>query len=141
MQRIKPDVDIILDVLQAVLLAKPGTPFVESLLLQYQERGGLSKKQLQGLHSKASKISTIPASKLATLEAIIKKKYTKERSALPATVPLYEKDENTGQMIASILAKYPQHKRVLFFQSKYANNEPLSAAEKTELAKFSKLLK
>jgi hypothetical protein len=141
MQRIKPDVDIILDVLQAVLLAKPGTPFVESLLLQYQERGGLSKKQLQGLYSKASKISTIPASKLATLEAIIKKKHTKEKSALPATVPLYEKDENTGQMIASILAKYPQHKRVVFFRSKYENNEPLSAAEKTELAKFSRLLK
>lgn len=139
MQRLKPDVDIVLDVLKAVLEAQPLSSFTQSLLFQYQERGGLSKKQLEGLYNKALKVTSIPPNKLATLEAIIKRKKTKERSPLPAMTPLYEKDESTGQMISAILAKYPQHKRVLFFKTKYENNEPFSAAELTELKKFSKL--
>ncbi len=43
MQRIRPDVDIVLDLLKAVLEAQPASSFVQSLLIQYQERGGLSK--------------------------------------------------------------------------------------------------
>lgn len=141
MQRLKPDVDIVLDVLKAVLEAQPLSSFTQSLLRQYQERGGLSKKQLEGLYSKATKVKTVPSGKLATLEAIILRKHTKHKSELPATTPLYEKDEETGKMIEAILAKYPQHKRVLFFKSKYDNNEIFLAGEKTELQKFSKLLK
>ena len=140
MQRLKPDVDVVLDILKAVLEAQPLSSFTQSLLHQYQERGGLSKKQLQGLYSKAQKVKTIPPPKLATLEAIILQKHTKEKSALPATVPFYEKDENTGKMIKAILEKYPQHKRVLFLKSKYDNNEPLSVVEMDELQKFSRLL-
>jgi hypothetical protein len=140
MQRIRPDVDIILDILQAVTEAQPHSSFAQSLLHQYQERGGLSKKQLQGLYSKAQKIKTITPNKLATLEAIILKKPTKERSELPASTPLYQKDEHTGKMIRELLDKYPQHKRVLFLRSKFDNNEPLSPAEMTELEKFRKLL-
>lgn len=140
MQRIRPDVDIILDILQAVTAAQPHSSFANSLLLQYQERGGLSKKQLQGLHSKAQKIKTVSPNKLATLEAIILKKPTKERSELPASSPLYQKDENTGKMIQELLEKYPRHKRVLFLRSKFDNNEPLNPAELTELEKFRKLL-
>jgi hypothetical protein len=71
MQRLKPDVDIVLDILKAVLEAQPLSSFTQSLLHQYQERGGLSKKQLQGLYGKAEKVKSIPAGKLATLEAII----------------------------------------------------------------------
>jgi hypothetical protein len=78
---------------------------------------------------------------MATLEAIILRKPLKTRSALPAPAPLYEKDEAAGNMIRSILEKFPAHKRVLFFQSKYNNNEPLSAADITELQKFAKLRK
>ncbi len=141
MRRIKPDVDIIKDILEAVLLAQPHSSFTSSLLLQYRERGGLSKKQLQGLSGKAGKIKTIPANKLATLEAIILKMHEKNKSALPETVPLYEKDETTGKMIETILVKYPLHKRVLFFKAKYDNDEVFSPAELTELEKFSKLLK
>lgn len=139
MQRINPDIDIIKDVLEAALAAQPSSSFIKSLLHQYIERGGLSKKQLEGLHSKACKIKTIPANKLATLEAIILKRPTRQKSELPATAPLYHKDEKTGELIAVILTKYPQHKRVLFLQSKYENNETLSAAEISELQKFSKL--
>jgi hypothetical protein len=57
------------------------------------------------------------------------------------TKPLYEKDENTGKLIRAILEKYPQHKRVLFFQSKYQNNEPLTNSELADLKNFSRLLK
>ncbi|HEV7782624.1 MAG TPA: hypothetical protein VGO58_15220 [Chitinophagaceae bacterium] len=141
MRRIRPDVDIILDILKAVTVAQPLSSFAQSLLQQYQERGGLSKKQLEGLYGKALKVNTIPENKLATLEAIILRKSAKHRSELPAAAPLYTKDEETGKMISGILDKYPQHKRVLFFKSRYDNNELLSASEKTELLKFSKLLK
>jgi hypothetical protein len=140
MQRIRPDVDIVLDLLKAVLEAQPASSFVQSLLIQYQERGGLSKKQLQGLYSKAAKIQSIPAGKLATLEAILLKRPNRYKSALPAAEPLYKKDEATGQMLESILEKYPQHKRVLFFKSKYDGNEVLTVAEMAELQKFNKLL-
>lgn len=141
MQRLKPDVDIVLDILKAVLEAQPLSSFTQSLLRQYEERGGLSKKQLQGLYGKASKITSIPPGKLATLEAIILKRPTREKSALPAPEPLYKKDEATGKMIDIILAKYPAHKRVLFLKVKYDNNELLSPADLTELQKFSKLVK
>lgn len=140
MQRINPEIDIIKDVLEAVLAAQPSSSFVKSLLHQYIERGGLSKKQLEGLHSKAAKIKTIPINKLATLEAIILKRATRQKSELPVNTPLYTKDEKTGELINSILVKYPEHKRVLFLKIKYDNNELLSAAEISELQKFSKLL-
>ena len=140
MNRLKPDVDIVLDILKAVVEAQPMSAFAQSILQQYQERGGLSKKQLEGLYSKASKIQRIPPGKLATLEAIILKRPTRYKSELPAAEPLYKKDEMTGKLIEAVLAKYPQHKRVLFFRSKYDNNEVLSSSELTELQKFNKLL-
>jgi hypothetical protein len=140
MRRIRPDVDIVLDILQAVAEANPDNTFSKSILQQYQERGGLSKKQLQGLYGKAQKVKSIPANKLATLEAIILKKPLKEKSVLPQAAPLYLKDEADGKLIAAILEKYPEHKRVLFLQSKYNNNEELTATEKAELVRFSKLL-
>lgn len=140
MQRIKPGVDIILDVLNAVKAAKP-SPFIESLLFQYHERGGLSRKQLEGLYGKASKLESISPAKLATLEAIIKKKPTRFKSTMPDAQPLYVKDESVGQTIKAILDKNPLHKRVLFLRTKYEHNEPLSATELAELQKFNKLLR
>ncbi|HRP55346.1 hypothetical protein [Agriterribacter sp.] len=140
MNRIKPDVDIVSDLLRAVLAAKPESSFIQSLLYQYQERGGLSKKQLEGLYHKARKISTIPENKIITLEAIIKKKPTRYKSAPPQPSPLYTKDENAGLMLNAVLTKYPHHKRVLFLKAKYDNNEPLSGVELSELQKFNKML-
>lgn len=140
MARINPDVDVVLDILKTIATEQPDSTFIQSLLHQYQERGGLSKKQLQGLYGKASKSKSIAPGRLATLEAIILKKHTRFRSPLPPPTPLYEKDESTGQMINMILEKYPQHKRVLFFRSKFENNEPLTAIEISELQKFNRLL-
>lgn len=141
LQRKKPDVDIVSDILKAVMEARPDNAFVKSLAFQYEERGGLSKKQLEGLYHKAAKIDTIAESKLTTLEAIIKKKPTRFKSPAPAATPLYTKDEAAGKMIGDILAKYPQHKTVLFLKAKYDNNETLSVAEIADLQRFSKLLK
>ena len=139
MNRKKVDVDVIKDVLAAAREAYPESTFVQSLSVQYEERGGLSKKQLEGLFKKAQKIKGLAANKLATLEAEILKKPTRYKSKLPENKPLYSKEEKTGEMIDGILAKFPQHKRVLFFKAKYDNNEPLSPAEILELEKFSKL--
>lgn len=141
MFRKKPDVDVIKDVLQAALVAYPASVFIQSLSRQYEERGGLSKKQLQGLFQKASKVKSIPTNKLATLEAEILKRPNRYKSELPPPEPLYTKDETAGKMIEGILSKYPQHKRVLFFKIKYDNNEPLSVTDLTELEKFHKLLR
>jgi hypothetical protein len=141
MQRKKPDVDVIKDILEAARMAFPASGFVQSLSLQYEERGGLSKKQLQGLYDKVSKVNTMPPGKLATLEAVILKKPTRYKSQLPEPTPLFTKNETAGQLICDILSKYPQHKRVLYFKTKYDNNEVLSPADMTELEKFHKLLK
>lgn len=137
----KPEIDIVNEVLEDCIVAYPISSFVISLYKQYIQRGSLSKKQLQGLHGKASKIQNIAPAKLATLEALIKKMPTRFKSEAPAPTPLYEKDENSGQIIEAILAKYPQHKRVLFFKAKYDNNEMLSPQEISELKKFLQLLK
>ena len=134
------NVDVVSDILSAALKAYPDSEFVQSLSHQYLVRGSLSKRQLEGLFKKAERIKSLPPNKLATLEAIILKRPKKYKSALPATEPLYKKDEGTGRLIEDILTKYPQHKRVLFFQLKYKNNEPLTAAETAELEKFHKLL-
>lgn len=135
-----PGVDIINEVLEDCIMAYPVSSFVISLYQQYQQRGSLSKKQLQGLYSKASGIEGIQQNKLATLEAVIKKMPTRYKSELPVPKPLFEKDEEQGQLMEIILNKYPQHKRVLFLKSKYDNNELLSAAEVAEIKKFAKLL-
>jgi hypothetical protein len=140
MQRKKPDVDIILDILKESLQHNPTSTFVSSLLHQYQERGSLSKKQLEGLYHKASKVDSIPPGKMATLQAIILKKSQKHRSPLPAPTPLFVKDETAGKIIEEILQKYPQHKRVLFLKGRYNNNEPLSVTETEELKRFHKIL-
>lgn len=136
----KSEIDIIDKVLDACYKAGSTGVFIESLMHQYEERGSLSKKQLQGLYQKALKVKDMPAGWLAGLEAIILKMPTRFKSPLAEAKPLYSKDEHAGKLIAAILEKYPQHKRVLFLQSKYENNETLTAAEITELEKFHKLL-
>ena len=136
----KPGVDVLNDLMVEILL-RSDSDFVKSLLKQYHERGSLSKKQMQGLLNKAQKIKDLPTSWLATLEAEILKRPTRYKSALPENKPLFEKDEKVGQMIEAILSKYPQHKRVLFFKTRWDNNELLSQTEIAELEKFCQVLK
>lgn len=140
MNRINPDIDIIADLLNAVIKERPEDAFCKSLLHQYQERGGLSKKQLEGLLGKATKFTNVPPGKLATLEAIILKKHTNFKSAPTAMIVPDEKDDSSLLLIDAILEKYPSHKRVLFFKMKMDNRDVLSPADKDELNKFAKLL-
>jgi hypothetical protein len=141
MQKKSSDIDIVNEVLEECILFYPVSSFIISLYQQYQKRGSLSKKQLQGLHSKASKIEKLQGAKLATLEALIKKMPTRFKSELPETKPMFEKNNVAGELIDAILSKYPQHKRVLFFKSKYDNNEVITLQEIDELKKFKQVLK
>src|SRR5689334_375749 len=129
-------VDVILDILKAVLKEKPDSVFVNSLHQQYCNRGGLSKKQLEGLLGKAEKIDTIPVGKLATLQAIIKKKATRYKSEMPVVAPEKPKDDSLGKNMEAILSKYPEHKRILFLHSKFINNQPITAAEALEVERL-----
>lgn len=129
------------EVLEECILAYPLSSFIISLYKQYQQRGSLSKKQLQGLYGKASKIDGLPPGKLAAIEAIIKRMPTRYKSELPEPSPLFEKDESTGLMIAEILERYPNHKRVIFLKTKYDNNEIFTPADLTDLKRFHALVK
>ena len=140
MQRINPDIDIVAYIIEAVLAAKPDDAFCKSIRIQYMERGGLSKKQLEGLQGKAERIPGINPGRLATLEAIIKKKHVTHRSEATLTTVVKEIDAEAGIMIAEILDKYPQHKRVLFFKNNYLKDGSLVLNEKEELLRFYKIL-
>lgn len=139
-QNDKKRVDIINEVLEDCIMAYPVSSFIISLYKQYGQRGFLSKKQLQGLHAKASQIKDIAPGKLGTLEAIIKKMPTRYKSEAPPLKPFFEKDEIAGQLIDSILQKAPQHKRALFLKAKYDNNELLMPTEISELKKFKEVV-
>ena len=134
------EIDILLIILKQMVKTNPTSGFVKSLFEQYCNRGGLSKKQLEGLYNIAAKTKDFPQTKLSTLEAIIKKKPTRERSAATISAPLPTKDEAIGKQLATILDKYPQHKRLVFLKSKFDNNENISALEIAEIEKFGKLL-
>ena len=139
-QRINPDIDIIAYIIKEVLNAKPEDSFCKSLLHQYIERGGLSKKQLEGLQGKAIRIPGIHPGRLATLEAIIKKKHVTHRSEITLLPARQEKDNRAAEMIREILRSFPSHKRVLLFKSNYDKEGSLPPAENDELLKFYRLL-
>jgi len=140
MNRIRPDLDIVLDLLKETLAAYPTSKFIPSLLHQYQERGSLSKKQLQGLYHKAAGISSISPAKIATLEAIILKKPNRYKSPPPLLNAAPEKDAIFEKLIDEILAKFPAHKTVKYIKLKLDNHEAISTLEKGEIERFHKIL-
>jgi hypothetical protein len=142
MEAKKGSIDIVNEVLEACILAYPVSSFIISLYKQYISRGWLTKGQLQGLYAKAQNIKDLSPGKLAALEALINKMPNRTKSEAPKeATPLYQKDEAAGKLIEAILARYPQHKRVLFLQAKYNNNETLNAAEMADLKRFHQALK
>jgi len=133
----KDGIDIINEVLEACILAYPVSSFIISLYKQYISRGWLTKKQLEGLYGKAQKIEDLPPGKLAALEAIINKMPNRYKSEAPKEItPVYQKDAETGALIDAILAKFPEHKRVLFLKTRYDNNETLTSSEITDLKRM-----
>ena len=139
-QRINPEIDIINYILDAVLAVKPDDAFCKSLRVQYAERGGLSKKQLEGLQGKAQRIEGIHPGRLATLEAIIKKKHVTHRSSVTVLPVISEKDEAAQEMIRAILSKYPGHKMLLLLKAKAEKDGKLSVTDKAELERLYKVL-
>jgi hypothetical protein len=136
----KPGKDVINELIEDALLAFPVSSLLISLYQAYQRRGFLTKKQLQALHKKASTVAGIQPGRLATLEAIIRKMPNRYKSALPESEPPQEKDEEVGKLLQIILGKYPQHKRVLYLNTKYGQDS-LSPEEVNELKRFQRLLK
>jgi hypothetical protein len=144
MQKKRSEVDVIGKLLDACYEARPDALFFMSLMHQYEERGSLSKKQLEGLYQKAIRIDTIPENWLATLQATILKMPTRYKAA--ANEITIKPADTTGELeelqqtIQAILTKYPEHKRILFLKARLENNRELLPAEKAELEKFKKLL-
>lgn len=142
MEKKKPSFDVVNEVLEDCILAYPVSSFIISLYKQYLQRGSLSKKQLQGLYGKASKIEGLSPGKLATLEALIHKMPTRLKSDVPPrdSKPEPKKDEAAGELISAILEKVPEHKRVVFLQTKYDSNEALNSTELGDLKRIAKAL-
>jgi len=137
----KSGVDIINKVLDACYEADKESLFIMSLMHQYEDRGFLTKKQLAGLHAKASKIETILPGWLATIEAIIVKLPNRDKTPLEVKqTTVVEDDDTSPTQLAAILSKYPQHKAVLLLQAKFERTHSLVEADKLALQKFYKLL-
>jgi hypothetical protein len=132
--------DLTLTILEKLIAAKPNAAFVLSLHQQYCNRGGLSKKQLEGLYAIAQKSEIISAPHLATLEAIIKKKPTRYRSEKIERAPVYEKENMALPFVQAILEKRPQHKMALFLQAKILAGQAITPGELTELKRLHKHL-
>ena len=132
-------VDVISDILKGSMDAFPDSVFLQSLAHQYLTRGWLTKKQMEGLYDKAQKANSIHPGKLATLHAQIKKMPTRYRSEKPEVKPIVQNDHAAGLWIESILEKFPEHKRVVFLQTKW-QQQTLTLSEKAELEKLHKLL-
>lgn len=138
--RVKQRIDIIDKVLNACYQHNPDALFIMSLMHQYEERGSLSRKQLQGLLLKAQKVKDIPPNWLATLEATILKMPVREKAAPSLTTPKQDAPSKETVLIEQLLAKYPQHKAILLLQQKLQKQQTLSPLEQTELERLARLL-
>jgi hypothetical protein len=118
--------------------------FIMSLMHQYEERGSLSKKQLQGLLLKAQKIKEIPAHQIAAVEAIVLKMPTRDKTPVQKTTPaISEAEAQIAAALAQteqILAVYASHKQVLLLRSKLMSHQSLTPQEQADLNKFVKIL-
>jgi len=130
--------DILLNILTRMQELNP-SEFTVSLEKFYRKHGGLSKKQMEGLYARASKTEGVPAPWLATLEAIIRKKHSKQHSVAPSSIE-EEKDLESAELIKNILAKYPAHKAILSIQTSLEKKGKLSLQEKDELKRFASIL-
>jgi hypothetical protein len=140
MKRTEGDIDFVEKILTACYANNKDDLFVMSLMHQYEDRGFLTKGQLQGLFYKAEKIKDLQTGLLATLEATISKLPNREKKNAPIVLHEIKKDSETENKLNEILAKYPQHKAVLGLQNNFNKHDKLNSVEKLELEKIYKLL-
>ncbi len=114
--------------------------FIRNMYDFYTTRGGLSKKQLQVLLDTVHRIKEEPPFSPATLEALIKKKASKTKSALPPSKPLYTEDTASLDKISAILQLAPQHKAALQYRARLITGQLLTPADKDDLSRFLHLL-
>lgn len=139
MQIKKDGLDFVEKILTACYNSNKDDLFVMSLMHQYEDRGFLTKGQLQGLFYKAEKVNSLPTGLLATLQATLSKLPTREKKDAPI-ISEFKKDEETEKKLNEILAKYPQHKAVLGMFNNFCKHDKLSSTEKLELDRIYKLL-
>lgn len=137
-------IDVIDKLLSLCYVHNKDALFIMSLMHQYEERGSLSKKQLEGLLLKAQKIKEIPAHQIAAVEAIVLKMPTRDKTPVQKTAPaINEAQAQISVALAQtdqILALYPAHKQVLLLKSKLSSHQPLTPQEQADLTKFVKIL-
>jgi hypothetical protein len=133
--------DIIEKILEACYNHNKDALFTMSLMHQYEARGWLTKKQLQGLHNKASKIKELPTGLLATLEATINKMPNRDKTPIDTINTSAKTNPNVVHWIESILLKYPQHKTVLALKAKLNKEKELSATDSATIEKIFKAMK
>ncbi len=136
----KGNIDFVEKILTACYNSNKDDLFVMSLMHQYEDRGFLTKGQLQGLFYKAEKVADLPTGLLATLQATLSKLPTREKKNAPIVINEVKKDEETENKLNEILAKYPQHKAVLGLQNNFNKYDKLTSIEKLELDRIYKLL-
>ncbi|MFY8126815.1 MAG: hypothetical protein ACOVMM_00430 [Chitinophagaceae bacterium] len=112
-----------------------------SLMHQYEERGFLTKGQLQALFYKAEKTPNLPAGLLATLQSTISKLPTRNKKQEVITLKQEKIDTESKEMIDEILSKFPQHKAVIGLYNNFNKHHKLTTSEKLELQKIYKLMK
>ncbi len=136
----KGQLDFVEKILNACFKELKYDLFLMSLMHQYEERGFLTKGQLQGLYYKAETVKDLPAGLLATLEATISKLPTREKKNAPIVLTEVKKDEESENKLNEILAKYPQHKAVLNLQNIFKKHDKLTSSEKLALNKIYKII-
>ncbi len=140
MQIKKDGLDFVEKILTACYNSNKDDLFVMSLMHQYEDRGFLTKGQLQGLFYKAEKITDLPAGLLATLQVTLSKLPTREKKDAPIIISEVKKDAETENKLNEILAKYPQHKAVIGMHNNFDKHDKLTSTEKLELDRIYKLL-
>ena len=133
-------IDVTLHILETLKQKNPDDPFVSSLHHQYCNRGGLSKKQLEGLMKKASQSTIISESHLATLQAIINKKPNRYKSEKIEKAPEFDRGKEVIPLLNKLLERFPQHKMLVFLQQKSNAGQPFSDFEMGEIKRLFKIL-
>lgn len=113
--------------------------FVRSMYTFYREKGGLGKKQLQALIKIINGIPADPPFNVATLEAIMRKKITRQKNPLPENKPLYQQDDELAAQLAFILSVFPGHKAAVVFLDKLRQHHPIVQADKDSIQRFYQL--
>lgn len=134
-------IDVIDKLLNACYQHNKDALFVMSLMYQYEERGSLSRKQLEGLLHKARKFEEIPVGLIAAVEAIVLRMPVRQKSETPilkdTPQTLFQVQE---KLVNEILACYPTHRQVLIYRQKLSLKQELDNTEFATLQRFHKKL-